>query len=91
MDACRLLSRQLDGLGRRRRPTWTTVQRRAVRALRERYPRWGKDKLRILLRRSGMVLSTSIVGRILGRHHERGGSGGTIARVAPDADDRDKR
>ena len=52
---------------RRRRPTWTTEQLRAVRALRERYPRWGKDKLRVLLRRIGIVLSTSMVGRILAR------------------------
>ena len=52
---------------RRRRPTWTTEQLRAVRALRERYPRWGKDKLRVLLRRTGIVLSTSMVGRILAR------------------------
>jgi transposase InsO family protein len=52
---------------RRRRPTWTLAQLQAVRSIRERYPRWGKDKLRILLRRAGMVLSTSMVGRILGR------------------------
>jgi len=52
---------------RRRRPTWTVEQLHAVRALRERYPRWGKDKLRILLRRIGIALSTSMVGRILAR------------------------
>lgn len=52
---------------RRRRPTWTVEQLRAVKAIRERYPRWGKDKLRILLRRAGIVLSTSMVGRILAR------------------------
>jgi putative transposase len=52
---------------RRRRPTWTLAQLQAVRSIRERYPRWGKDKLRILLRRAGVVLSTSMVGRILGR------------------------
>jgi len=52
---------------RRRRPTWTLAQLQAVRSIRERYPRWGKDKLRILLQRAGMVLSTSMVGRILGR------------------------
>jgi putative transposase len=52
---------------RRRRPTWTLAQLQAVRSIRERYPRWGKDKLRILLRRAGMVLSTSMVGRILAR------------------------
>jgi transposase InsO family protein len=52
---------------RRRRPTWTVEQLRAVKAIRERYPRWGKDKLVVLLRRAGMRLSTSMVGRILGR------------------------
>ncbi len=52
---------------RRRRPTWTLEQLVAVRRLRERYPRWGKDKLRVLLRREGIVLSTSMVGRILAR------------------------
>ncbi len=36
---------------RRRRPTWTLEPLRAVRDLRERYPRWGKDKLVVLLRR----------------------------------------
>lgn len=52
---------------RRRRPTWTTAQVGAVRELRQRYPRWGKDKLVVLLRRAGIPLSTSMVGRILRR------------------------
>lgn len=52
---------------RRRRPTWTLAQLQAVRSVRERYPRWGKDKLAVLLRRAGMAISTSMVGRILGR------------------------
>ena len=34
---------------RRRRSTWTLEQLVAVRTVRERYPRWGKDKLVILL------------------------------------------
>jgi putative transposase len=50
---------------RRRRPTWTVDQVEAVRLVRERYPRWGKDKLVVLLRRDGIRLSTSMVGRIL--------------------------
>jgi transposase InsO family protein len=57
---------------RRRRPTWTLEQLRAVKAIRERYPRWGKDKLRVLLRREGLVLSTSMVGRILVRLRRSG-------------------
>jgi putative transposase len=52
---------------RRRRPTWTIEQLRAVRLVRERYPRWGKEKLAVLLRRDGLRLSSSMVGRILGR------------------------
>ena len=52
---------------RRRRPSWTLEQLRAVQALRETYPRWGKDKLAVVLRREGIVLSTSMVGRILAR------------------------
>jgi transposase InsO family protein len=57
---------------RRRRPTWTLEQLRAVRSIRERYPRWGKDKLRVLLRREGMTLSSSMVGRILLRLRRSG-------------------
>jgi putative transposase len=58
--------------GRRRRPTWTIDQLRAVRSIREAYPRWGKDKLRILLRRAGLILSVSMIGRILGRLRRSG-------------------
>ena len=57
---------------RRRRPTWTVDQLRAVRSIRETYPRWGKDKLRVLLRRVGIVLSVSMVGRILARLRRTG-------------------
>lgn len=57
---------------RRRRPTWTTEQLRAVRAIREQYPRWGKDKLVVLLRRQGVILSSSMVGRILTRLRRSG-------------------
>jgi putative transposase len=53
---------------RRRRPTWTLAQLLAVRRLRERYPRWGKEKLAVVLRRDeGIRLSVSMVGRILAR------------------------
>lgn len=50
---------------RRRRPTWSPALAEAVRALRQQYPRWGKDKLRVLLGRAGWAVSTSMVGRIL--------------------------
>jgi transposase InsO family protein len=57
---------------RRRRPTWTIEQLQAVREIRLCYPRWGKDKLVVLLRRQGVLLSTSMVGRILARLHRTG-------------------
>jgi putative transposase len=57
---------------RRRRATWTTEQLIAVRELRRQYPRWGKDKLRVLLRRIGIVLSVSMIGRILARLRRTG-------------------
>jgi transposase InsO family protein len=44
----------------------------AVLRLRGEYPRWGKDKLVILLRREGSTCSASTVGRILRRLKERG-------------------
>lgn len=43
-----------------------------IRALREEYPRWGKAKLVVLLRREGIVLSASTVGRVLRRLKARG-------------------
>jgi transposase len=52
---------------RRRRPTWMLADLAAVRRPQERYPRWGKDKLAVLLRREGIRLSVSMVGRILAR------------------------
>ena len=57
---------------RRRRPTWTLEQLAAVKAIRLAYPRWGKDKLVVLLRRQGIRLSTSMVGRILARLRRTG-------------------
>jgi putative transposase len=57
---------------RRRRPTWTLAQLQAVLEIRERYPRWGKDKLVVLLRREHIILSTSMVGRILDRLRRSG-------------------
>ena len=55
-----------------RKATWSTELERSVLALREQYPRWGKDKLVVLLRREGLVVSTSMVGRILGRLKDTG-------------------
>lgn len=50
---------------RRRQPTWSPRMADRVLALRQRYPRWGKDKLAILLRQQQIQVSTSMVGRIL--------------------------
>jgi len=55
-----------------RRPTWTPAQAAAVRAAREAHPRWGKDKLAVVLRRAGIALSVSMVGRILADLKRRG-------------------
>lgn len=57
---------------RRRHPTWTAAQAERVRRLRQQYPRWGKDKLAVLLRREGWAVSVSMVGRILSRLKARG-------------------
>ena len=48
-----------------RQPSWQPEQVAAVWALRSQYPRWGKDKLVVLLARAGLHLSVSMVGRIL--------------------------
>jgi len=55
-----------------RQPEYSPQLVEAVRVLREQYPRWGKDKLVVLLRRAGCTTSTSTVGRILRRLKERG-------------------
>ena len=65
---------------RRRRPTWTVEHLRAVKAVRQTYPRWGKDKLVVLLRRTGLRLSTSMVGRILARLRRSGELGVPVRR-----------
>lgn len=57
---------------RLRQPTWSPELAQAVLLLRERYPRWGKDKLVVLLRNERWQVSTSMVGRILKRLKERG-------------------
>lgn len=57
---------------RHRRPTWTVAQVEAVRALRERYPVWGRAKLAVQLRRQGVSLSEAMVGRIIAALRRRG-------------------
>lgn len=57
---------------RTRQPTWTPELVAAVRHEREQYPRWGKEKIAILVRRRGWPVSTSMVGRILTDLRRRG-------------------
>jgi len=57
---------------RLRQPTWSHELVMAVLHMREQYPRWGKDKLVVLLRKQGWRVSTSMVGRILSRLKARG-------------------
>ena len=56
----------------KRRPTWSLELVLATQKLREQYPRWGKDKLVVLLGRQGFRASTSMVGRILTHLKARG-------------------
>jgi putative transposase len=64
-------TRGLDQRSRRphhvRQPTWSKDLEQAVLKLREEHPRWGKDKLVVLLRHQGLSVSVSMVGRILTR------------------------
>lgn len=57
---------------RLRRPTWTRELELAVLHVREQHPRWGKDKLAVLLQQGGWGVSTSMVGRILTSLKARG-------------------
>jgi len=61
--------RSLEDRSRRprhlRRPTWSPEVSAAVLSLREEHPRWGKDKLAVLLAREDKKVSVSMVGRIL--------------------------
>ncbi|MBA7465988.1 hypothetical protein ES707_01160 [subsurface metagenome] len=55
-----------------RQPTYSTELVEAVLRLREEYPRWGKDKLMVLLHRERFDCSASTVVRIIRRLKERG-------------------
>lgn len=43
-----------------------------IHALRERYPRWGREKLRVLLEREGLAVSGKTIDRVLARLKARG-------------------
>jgi len=55
-----------------RQPTWSSELEQAVLKLRTEHPRWGKDKLVVLLRHQGLTVSVSMVGRILRRLKDAG-------------------
>ena len=55
-----------------RRPAYSVELVEAVLRLREEYPRWGKEKLVVLLGHKGFHCSASTVGRILRRLRKRG-------------------
>ena len=57
---------------RLRCPGWSPALVEAVEQLRLDNPMWGKRKLAVLVRREGFTVSTSTVGRILGRLVRRG-------------------
>lgn len=48
-----------------RKPTWSRELIDLVKELRSQYPRWGKEKLRILIRERGIESCASTVGRII--------------------------
>src|SRR4030043_1238760 len=58
-----------------RRPVWSYELVMAVKQVRKQYPRWGKDKLVVLLREQGYMTSASTVGRVLRYLKRRGGLG----------------
>lgn len=55
-----------------RQHTWTSSMEEAVLKLREQYPRWGKEKLAVLLKDQGVIGSVSMVGRIIRHLKKRG-------------------
>ena len=57
---------------RLRQPTYTGQQVEAVLKLRESYPRWGKDKIKVLLEKQSINMSVSMVGRIIHSLKARG-------------------
>lgn len=52
---------------RLRRSTLPPAVVRRLHELRQQYPRWGREKLRILLRREGITLSAKTIDRVMAR------------------------
>lgn len=57
---------------RLRTPTTPVIIINRILSLRETYPRWGKEKIAVLLKREGLNLSVSSVGRTIKRLKDRG-------------------
>ncbi len=55
-----------------RTPTTPSAVVIRIRELRETYPRWGREKLRVLLRREGITVSGKTIDRTLARLRRRG-------------------
>ena len=55
-----------------RQPTTPTEVVLRIQALREQYPRWGREKLRVLLEREGITLSAKSIDRVIARLKARG-------------------
>jgi len=64
---------------RRRQPTWSFPLEEKVLGLRSQFPRWGKDKLAVLLRRQQLLVSTSMGGAHSHAAQSAGSAGGTAA------------
>ena len=55
-----------------RQPITPTNVVELIKSLREQYPRWGKEKLAVLLKRQGYLVSPSTIGRTITRLKQRG-------------------
>ncbi|MBM4124927.1 MAG: transposase [Nitrospira sp.] len=55
-----------------RQPQTPPVVVARIRALRTQYPRWGREKLRVLLAREGITLSAKTIDRVLARLRAQG-------------------
>ena len=66
------LEDESHGPRHKRQPQTSPVVVERILALRQTYPRWGKDKLVVLLKREGLHISASTVGRVMKRLKERG-------------------
>jgi len=55
-----------------RQPETPKEIEKRIRELREQYPRWGRDKLGVLLRREAIEISATTVGRVINRLKARG-------------------